>query len=429
MTTSYLHEDGWTDSSGTEVGCEFSEERWSLRPHQVFHPPSNHHFRSGLSMELADSTWQLEQHELECCLIGYVADVHRFGSYLMQMHVNDLWNLEGAVHVYGRSKNHYVFLFEHIGDMHRIAENGSYALQGALLIVDYWKPNLVLDRLIFDKMTIWVQLHGLLLECFTEEVGFSLGRAVGEVVKVDTDSLMPRNIRFLRTRVWVFLDKPLSSEFFLKFRDGQQHWISCRYERVCKVCWNCGRIRHTITTCPLSFEEAQRYIDIHLQEMGQRLHSTVMIQETHPMYSASIRANAHRSDRRTTRIFQNTFSSRMEIPEEVGPSTNIHNVNLNDEFADMWEQDWDVGLRQGTPEGSEPLLPAPTSDGVLQPIPSLEMRSVGSDVLSGFGQVPVDSVGELEVMWNQWEGQLSSMGIRPGQLVIEEVGELTASLH
>ncbi|XP_028120845.1 uncharacterized protein LOC114318182 [Camellia sinensis] len=263
MTTSYLREGGPTDSSGAEVGSEYSEERQNLQPHQVFHPPSQHHFRRGLSMELADSTWQLEQYELDRCLIGYVADVRRFGSYLMQMHVNELWNLEGAVHVYGRSKNHYVFLFEHLSDMHRIAENGPYALQGALIIVDYWKPDLILDRLIFDKMMVWVQLHGLPLECFTEEAGFSLERAVGDVVKEDMDSLMPRNIRFLRIRVWVFLDKPLRSGFFLKLHDGHQHWVRCCYERVCKVCRNCGRIGHTITTCSLSFAEAQRFLDDH----------------------------------------------------------------------------------------------------------------------------------------------------------------------
>ncbi|KAI8024193.1 hypothetical protein LOK49_LG03G03291 [Camellia lanceoleosa] len=279
MATVYLREGGWTDSSGTEVGSEYSEERQSLRLNQVFYPPSLHHFRSGLSMELDYSTWQLEQHGLAQCLIGYVADVRRFGSYLMQMHVNDLWHLEGSVHVYCRSKNHYVFLFERVGDMHRIVDNGPYAIQRALLIVDYWKPDLVLDRLIFDKMLVWVQLYGLPLECFTEKAGVRLGRAVGEVVKVDIDSLMPRNI------------------------------------------------------C----------------------------------------------------------------------------------------------LQQGTPERSESPPPIVQRDGVISPAFSPPNRLVESDVLSGLGQALVDSVGELEVMWHQWEGHLSSMGIRPGQLVAERVGELTAS--
>ncbi|KAI7983960.1 hypothetical protein LOK49_LG15G00962 [Camellia lanceoleosa] len=393
MATVYLRKDGWTDSSGIEVGSEYSEERRSLRPNQVFHPPSHHHFRSGLSMELDDSTWQLEQHELARCLIGYVADVRRFGSYLMQMHVNDLWHLEGSVPVYGRSKNHYVFLFERVGDMHRIVDNGPYAIQGALLIVDYWKPDLVLDRLIFDKMLVWVQLYGLPLECFTEEAGVRLGRAVGEVVKVDTNSLMPCNIRFLRLRV------------------------------------NCGRIGHTINACALSFEEAQWQLDYNLQDMSRRLHSSVMTQESSPMYSATIRANAHRPERRTTRIIQRSTSSHMEIPEEVIPPPNRQDFNLDADFAAMWEQDWDAGLQQGMPERSESPTAIVQRDGV----PSLAFppphRLVESDVLSGLGQVSLDSVGELEVMWHQWEGHLSSMGIRPGQLVAEQVGELTDSPH
>ncbi|KAI8031189.1 hypothetical protein LOK49_LG01G01379 [Camellia lanceoleosa] len=346
-------------------------------------------------MELDDSTWQLEHYELERCLIGYVADVRRFGSYLMQMHVNDLWHLEGAVHVYGRSKNFFVFLFERVGDMHRIVDNGPYAIQGALLVVDYWKPELVLDRLIFDKMLVWVQLYGLPLECFTAEAGFRLGRAVGEVVKVATDSLMPRNIRFLCLRVWVSLVKPLNSGFFIKFRNGQQHWISCRYERVCKICRNCGRIGHTVTACALSFDEAQRQLDDNLQEMGRRLHSPVMTQESHPMYSAVIRANAHRSERRTTRIFQHPTHSHMEIPEEVVSPPHGHDINLDDDFADMWAQDWDNGLQQGTPEGSASPMPVVRRDGVIPPAISPENCLDASDVLSGLGRAPVDLVGPL----------------------------------
>ncbi|KAI8026929.1 Uncharacterized protein LOK49_LG02G02300 [Camellia lanceoleosa] len=425
MASIYLREGGWTDSSGSEVGSEYSEERRSLRSNQVFHPPSLHHFRSGLPMELDESTWQLEQYELERCLIGYVADVRRFGFYLMQMHVNDLWHLEGAVHVYGRSKNYFVFLFERVGDMHRIFDNGPYAIQGALLIVDYWKPELVLNQLIFDKMLVWVQLYGLSLECFTEEAGVRLGRAVGEVVKVDIDSLMPCNIRFLRLRVWVSLANPLISGFFLKFRNGQQHWISCRYERVCKICQNCGRIGHTITACALSFDEAQRQLDDNLQEMGRRLHSSVLTQESYPMYSAAIRANAHRLERRTTQIFQHPIHSHMKILEEVVPPTHGHDTNPDADFADMLERDWDTGLQQGTPEESESPMPVVRRDGVTPPALSPENRLVTSDVLSGLVQAPVDSVGELEVMWHQWEGQLSSMGIRPGQLMTKRVGELT----
>ncbi|GMP57024.1 hypothetical protein CsSME_00021282 [Camellia sinensis var. sinensis] len=117
----------------------------------------------------------------------------------------------------------------------------------------------------------------------------------------------------------------------------------------------------------------------------------------------------------------------MEIPEEVVSPTHGHDTNLKANFAYMWERDWDTGLQQRTPEGSEPPMPVVRRDGVIPPNYSPETHLVVSDVLSGLDQALVDSVGELEIMWHQWEGQLSSMGIRPGQLVTERVGELTAS--
>ncbi|GMP89306.1 hypothetical protein CsSME_00040944 [Camellia sinensis var. sinensis] len=138
--------------------------------------------------------------------------------------------------------------------------------------------------------------------------------------------------------------------------------------------------------------------------MGRRLHSRVMTQASHPMYSASIRANAHRADRRTTRMFHNSTHSHMEIPEEVVPPDNGHDPNLAADFADMWERDWDTSLQHGTPTGSESPLQDAGRDGVLPSASTPETRLGASDVLSGLGQAPVDSVGELEVMWHQWEG-------------------------
>ncbi|KAI7995471.1 hypothetical protein LOK49_LG11G00655 [Camellia lanceoleosa] len=119
---------------------------------------------------------------------------------LINLHINDIWNLERVVFVYGRSKDFFLFFFEHEQDMHRIAKNRPYAINGALLVVDYWKPDMIMEHLVIEKMVVWVKLFGLPLQCFMEEAGFQSGKAIGEVCKVDHDTLMPRNIRFIRIR-------------------------------------------------------------------------------------------------------------------------------------------------------------------------------------------------------------------------------------
>ncbi|KAI7985227.1 hypothetical protein LOK49_LG14G01393 [Camellia lanceoleosa] len=198
MAFPLIRECGRVDSSGIEIGSEYSEERQNQRSSQAFVPPLGQHGRRGLYMDMEDSMWDLERRDLECCLIGYVPDVRHFVSYVMQLHINDTRNREGTLFVYGRSKKSFVFLFENEHDMHRITENGPYAIDEAFLVVDYWKPDMILENLVMEKMVVWVKLFGLPLECFMEKVGFRLGRAIGEVTKVDHDTLMSPNIKFLR---------------------------------------------------------------------------------------------------------------------------------------------------------------------------------------------------------------------------------------
>lgn len=91
-----------------------------------------------------------------------------------------------------------------------------------------------------------------------------LGRAIGEVVHVDVDERPMRNIKYVRVRVWIDPEKPLVSGFYLHCVDGSRRWITCRYERVCKLCQACGRIGHTYPHCDLMEEDARAMVDNHL---------------------------------------------------------------------------------------------------------------------------------------------------------------------
>ncbi|XP_028120282.1 uncharacterized protein LOC114317732 [Camellia sinensis] len=186
----------------------------------------------------------------------------------MQSYLDDLWHLEGFMHVLGRSKKCYIFSFEHAHDLQCIVANGPYAVAGALLIVDYWRPGLVLEKFVIPRAGIWVRMFGLPLECYTAEAGFCLGKAIGEVIQVDVDTVWPRNIRYLLLKVWICLEAPLISGFFLTFSNGSHQWIECQYERICRMCRKCGKIGHTDGQCAMSFQEGQTFVDNHLAQVA-----------------------------------------------------------------------------------------------------------------------------------------------------------------
>ena len=51
------------------------------------------------------------------------------------------------------------------------------------------------------------------MECINSAVDYSLGEALGEDIDVDATDSFPRNLRYLRIRVWIAAHQPLLSGF------------------------------------------------------------------------------------------------------------------------------------------------------------------------------------------------------------------------
>lgn len=130
-------------------------------------------------------------------------------------------------------------------------------MDGALLILEKWRPNLVLGRLQLNFVSPWVQLHGLPLEYQYPELAERMGQIMGIFDRVDMVDRLPRNIRFMRIRVRVDLWAPLMAGFMLRLDDGARVWIQCKYERVHKLYKRCGLIGHTRSQCSQSMEEVE----------------------------------------------------------------------------------------------------------------------------------------------------------------------------
>ena len=74
-------------------------------------------------------------------------------------------------------------------------------MDGAFLVLDEWRPNLVLNKLQLNFVSLWVQLHGLPLKYQYPELAKYMGNILGIFEKVDWEDQIPRNIRFMRIRV------------------------------------------------------------------------------------------------------------------------------------------------------------------------------------------------------------------------------------
>ena len=145
-------------------------------------------------------------------------------------------------------------------DLNHACIDGPWAIDGALLILEKWRPNLVLSRLQLNHVSLWVQLHGLPLEYHYLELAERMGQLIGIFERVDWEDQLPRNIIFMRVRVLMDPWMLVFTGFMLRLDDGSRVWVQCRYESVHKLCTRCGLIGHSRGHCTQDMDEIERWI-------------------------------------------------------------------------------------------------------------------------------------------------------------------------
>lgn len=96
-------------------------------------------------------------------------------------------------------------------------------------------PNLRPSKVNFHKMAVWIRIHDLPFVLMKNKWGWKLGKKVGSVMKVDVDSQGRAWGAYLRAKVQIDLNKPLSMmcHNFSKKRQTTKHF-EVSYEKIPK---------------------------------------------------------------------------------------------------------------------------------------------------------------------------------------------------
>ena len=126
--------------------------------------------------------------------------------------------------VVGREGNHFVLHFTNNQAQRFILEHGAWSLDGALMAMDVWRPNTPLNFVNIYYIQVWVQLWGLPLEY--QQSG--IAQTIETVSEVDWTEIFPRNISFMKVRVWIDPNTPLMAGSMLRRDDGVMTWVEFR---------------------------------------------------------------------------------------------------------------------------------------------------------------------------------------------------------
>jgi hypothetical protein len=236
---------GWTESSESDQSAEEYDGDLDMEESSDedldLHAPLARH---GPIIRATSHDLTAHREYWSMCAIAFLLDYRRFSVPHLQQLINDAWRIQGNVTVVGRDSHYYILRFNDLDDLIYACTEGPWAVDGALLVLERWRSNLVIHGLHLNFVSLWIQLHGLPLEYQHPELAIRMGHMLGMYKRIDWDTSTTRNILFMRIRVRVDPWLPLMAGFMLRLDNGERVWIQCRYERVHKICTKCGLLGH-----------------------------------------------------------------------------------------------------------------------------------------------------------------------------------------
>ena len=101
------------------------------------------------------------------------------------------------ISVVGKDSFSYLIHFESLEDPEHMCLKGPWSIDGAFLVLEKWQPNLVMNKMHLNFVSILVQLHGLPLEYQYPELAERIGQMIGLLRKLIRKNRLPKNIRFM----------------------------------------------------------------------------------------------------------------------------------------------------------------------------------------------------------------------------------------
>lgn len=95
----------------------------------------------------------------------------------------------------------------------------------------------------FDHECFWVRLNNILLACMIHEVGHQIGASIGSVKELDASSDGIGWGSYMRVRIEIDIRKIIARGRTANL-EGSRLWVPLTYEKLLKLCFRCGKIRH-----------------------------------------------------------------------------------------------------------------------------------------------------------------------------------------
>ena len=156
---------------------------------------------------------------------------------------NRIWRSKNGFQIQNLGDHRLLFIFENKSDIERVLRNEPWSFDKHVIVLQYFNKTLPLRDVVFKETVFWVQVHDIPIAYMNQAMEEDLCASIEEVIRVPRGSTLGRQ-GFMRERVRVDVTKPFYRRRVVTLENGEQSWVTFKYERLPIICYWCGCLDH-----------------------------------------------------------------------------------------------------------------------------------------------------------------------------------------
>jgi hypothetical protein len=134
-----------------------------------------------------------------------------------------------------------------LGDWSRVIEGSPWLFQGATIVMEEYDGFSNVHAYKLDKIPVWARIQHVSEGLMKKELAKKVVKKVSNPITMVVNDGKINPTSYLRTRVWLDLNKPLVCVVTITLKERMQYLV--QYEKLPGFCFHCGHMRHEVTEC------------------------------------------------------------------------------------------------------------------------------------------------------------------------------------
>lgn len=187
--------------------------------------------------------------EARWTVLAKVSSLKTFSHSAFIENMKYAWSLAKDFSFKAIEENLFELKFSCLGDWRKVMEEGPWFFRGHAVLLEEYDGITKPSKVKFKYLAVWVRIYDLPTGFRTENIGRQLGNKIGVFIKVDLDEASNGWRDYLRIRVKLDVEKPLTRVVYILLGDGKREAFRVKYERLPKFCAVCGLLGHGESEC------------------------------------------------------------------------------------------------------------------------------------------------------------------------------------